>query len=224
MRPSVLALVLFAGAWLCAAFVWAGRGALGYANEHTRASLTAEQAANQEAIRSVQLSGAERRHRASLEARLAARKDGDRHLRIDLAAGTGELWDGVYPLRRFEIHVGAAPVPRPLFTMLVGVPGALVPTTPVAPGTYTMVASWGAHAAPLLGLPPPIEDARWPEGAEPPPQVWDAALVGNWMLYSATPEVVTRWDDARVGSIRVGEVDLAAILPNLGPGALVHVY
>lgn len=224
MRSSVLAVVLFAGAWLCAALVWAGRGALTLANESTRASLTEEQAANQEAIRSEQVTGAERRRRASLQARLAARGDPERHLRIDLAAGVGELWDGVYPLRRFEIYVGGAPVPRPLSALLVGVPGALVPTTPVAPGTYTMVASWGSHAAPLLGLPPPIEDARWPEGAEPPPQVWDAALVGTWMLYSATPEVVTRWDDARVGSIRVGEVDLAAVLPNLGPGALVHVY
>lgn len=224
MRPSVLALALFAGAWLCAAFVWAGRGALSLANDATRTSLTEEQAANQEAIRSVQVTGAERRRRASLEARLAARGDPERHLRIDLASGAGELWDGVYPLRRFEVHVGSSPVPRRLLSLLVGVPGSLVPTTPVAPGTYTMVASWGAHAAPLLGLPPPIEDARWPEGADPPEQVWDAALIGNWMLYSATPEVVTRWDDARVGSIRVGEVDLAAVLPNLGPGALVHVY
>lgn len=130
------------------------------------------------------------------------------HLRIDLQAGAGALYDGPYPLRRFPIWVG----PRdPL-----AIPAAL------EPGTHTVTGVWGAHPPPALRSADDASSAPWP--GEVPDQAWDVLQVDTTLVYSATPPLPAITGEALPNGIRVGEMDLAAVLPSLPVGAHVHVW
>lgn len=106
----------------------------------------------------------------------------------------------------------------PLFDYL---PLAL-PTVRPAPGSYRVLGAWGAHPPPALSTAAPATEAPWPEGA--PDKVWDVFLFDDTLVYSATPPIPYVAGPALPGTIRIGEMDLAAILPNLSPGVTVHVW
>lgn len=211
-------------AWLGAGAAAAARVGLESSVASTRADLEGQQATNLEATLAVRVSAAELRRKAGLEAQHAAHADSGRHLRLNLGEGWGELHEGDFPLRRFDLAVGAEPPPRGPLSWILGEPLRLVPVLPVSPGVYKVRATWGPHAVPIVGLPPPIEDAWWPDRAEAPERVWDAAAIGDWLMYSATPPIPGGLDPARLGTLRVGEVDMANVLPNLPPGAPVYAW
>jgi hypothetical protein len=186
------------------------------ASDAASAAIASADAAERDAAARVEAAGpdpSQRRRVLALEARLAARADTARHLRLDLEAGTAALYDGPYPLRTFPIAV----------------------STPASAlyGSRRIVATWGAHAtAPdragfgLLAPPGAIEDAPWPDRR--PADAWDAALVSDdalgILLYSATPTPPAVMGEAAPGTLRAAELDLAAILPSLAPGTNVHVW
>ena len=150
----------------------------------------------------------ERRRLAGLTARSAAWAEKKMHLRIDLAAGMGWLYDGPYPLRRFVVWAGPH---DPL-----GLPGAL------EPGSHTVTGVWGAHPPPALRSADDASAAPWP--GEVPERPWDVLQVDTTLVYSATPPLPAITGEAMPNTVRVGEMDLAAVLPSLPVGAPVHVW
>jgi len=160
-----------------------------------------------------------RDHNAALRARLAAREDTGRHLRIDRAAGTAELRQGAWVLRTFPVALGDGYGDVP-------VAGLLAPRPTIPAGVHPVVAAYGYYVGRVgVILPPPVEEAPWPVGESAPEAVVDVvALQGHLLLYSAVPPVPARSGPALGGTVRATVQDLRAVADELLPGANVYVW
>lgn len=213
-------------AWAAAALGWAHGAGQGDLLAAEAADLAARERAARLRVAEAGPTDLARARLAALTARTAARAETGRHLRVDRAARTAELFHGDYRLRRFEVVVPGDALHTELPPSLLAPPFAAALPHPVPAGSYRVTGAWGPSVAHTgVRLPDPPDTVLWPDGEPPPEGVVDVlALDGRLLLYSAVPRAVDRLGPARPGTLRAAFTDLRAVADDLATGAMVHVW